>query len=395
VELRIAHTADIHLDSRVTIDGEIVRNPDGENIRWRDRQRCFAAFVDDAIRRDCDLAVVAGDLFETARPTPAEYLVANWYLDRLAKVMPVVLIGGNHDDPSGLAERHAVEPILGRRENLYVSTRPELLTIRLMGGQTVLVGTLPSPKKSALLTREEIATLPPEQVNAMISGKLAAVLRGLHGKVPEGEASILVAHVMVIGADFGGADDTATRISIALHPDDLNGWDYVALGDIHKAQGYGFRAWYSGSLDRADFGEEHESKGWNLVTLSGPAHTATVERVPTPARRFLTLSAEDLQDEARMQELFREPVDSVPVLRVKGTITLEAYEAIRPTIALWERLPTFADKLTVTRATRTRNENLTDTLGPKPALSMWAEQNGHQDKLAALFAEHDRIAAAA
>ena len=51
---------------------------------------------------------------------------------------------------------------------------------------------------------------------------------------------------------------------------DLPGVDYVALGHIHKHQVLHYASppvVYAGSIDRVDFGEEHEDKGWVLVDL--------------------------------------------------------------------------------------------------------------------------------
>jgi exonuclease SbcD len=75
-------------------------------------------------------------------------------------------------------------------------------------------------------------------------------------------------------------------------------WDYVALGHIHKHQNLQRRderppIVYSGSLERIDFGEEREPKGFCWVELEKGA--TTWEFVEVNARRFRTLSI-DVRD---------------------------------------------------------------------------------------------------
>jgi exonuclease SbcD len=76
-------------------------------------------------------------------------------------------------------------------------------------------------------------------------------------------------------------------------------WDYVALGHIHRHQeinhGQQPPIVYCGSLERIDFGEEREAKGFVVAEVSR-GH-AEWEFHPVAARRFVTIRA-DVRDEA-------------------------------------------------------------------------------------------------
>jgi exonuclease SbcD len=71
-------------------------------------------------------------------------------------------------------------------------------------------------------------------------------------------------------------------------------WDYVALGHIHKHQSLNGDAHppviYSGSIERIDFGEEREPKGWVVATVRArPGRLATlISYYKRPARPFVT-----------------------------------------------------------------------------------------------------------
>ena len=75
-------------------------------------------------------------------------------------------------------------------------------------------------------------------------------------------------------------------------------FDYVALGHIHKGQVLNEfpPVVYSGSLERVDFGDEDDEKGFYVVEITkspGSAKRATTCAFhPVQARRFFTLKIE-------------------------------------------------------------------------------------------------------
>jgi exonuclease SbcD len=96
--MRILHTADWHV---------------GKTIRGLSRADEHRAVLDEivglATERSVDLVIVAGDLFDTASPTPeAEQIVYQALLGLRASGAQVVVIAGNHDNPNRLL---AVAPL--------------------------------------------------------------------------------------------------------------------------------------------------------------------------------------------------------------------------------------------------------------------------------------------
>jgi exonuclease SbcD len=77
-------------------------------------------------------------------------------------------------------------------------------------------------------------------------------------------------------------------------------WDYVALGHIHKHQSLNGNAHppviYSGSIERIDFGEEREPKGWVVATVQrGHTPWQFHTHYKQPARPFITIAV-DVRD---------------------------------------------------------------------------------------------------
>jgi exonuclease SbcD len=74
---------------------------------------------------------------------------------------------------------------------------------------------------------------------------------------------------------------------------DLPNVDFVALGHIHKHQALSYaspQVVYAGSIDRVDFGEQNEEKGWVFIELADKGK-ADWDFRKVKARPFLTIDA--------------------------------------------------------------------------------------------------------
>ena len=89
--MKILHTSDWHVGRRI-------RGHD----RSEEHRNVLAEMVGLADTNHVDLTVVAGDVFDTASPSPvSEEIVWRALLD-LADIAPVLVVAGNHDSPNRL-----------------------------------------------------------------------------------------------------------------------------------------------------------------------------------------------------------------------------------------------------------------------------------------------------
>jgi len=390
--IRLCHLSDSHLDDRATVAGRIVLDAEGRNIRSLDRIRCFRAAIEGAIERDCDLIIHAGDLYEHNKPWPSEECAAIEILDLLGDNRPFAIVADNHGNVESNVEKHAIEPLIGRRPWWYVFTRPELRVIPTKSGPVQVAG-LPSPRRSALAATEECRGLSPEGLNALITDKLRKVLRFLRSQLDPSLPAMLIAHLKIAGAWMSAAKRAGDYGEIALSPDDFAGWDYVALGDFHRCQSVAPNAWYSGSTDRCDHGEETNTPGWLYVGLPGSGLLPVIGRVETPARRFQTVSLEDLDSPALIAEarLAAINLQSCPIYRAMGVLDQDSYDRLAQALAGWRSVPTFSESLEVVRTTRARSELMTGSLSDEDALRLWHSTNGRSEDVELLLEEHRRI----
>jgi exonuclease SbcD len=113
-------------------------------------------------------------------------------------------------------------------------------------------------------------------------------VKGLEADVP----SILAAHIYVFGARVGSEKGMTLGWEHFLLPGNLAnlGFDYIALGHIHKHQVLNDYPpiVYSGSLERIDFSEETEDKGFCVIQIEAKGKVSW-EFHKLPARPFCTI----------------------------------------------------------------------------------------------------------
>ena len=101
----------------------------------------------------------------------------------------------------------------------------------------------------------------------------------------------------MVGSEAGLISGAEPMVPLAAVADAR--YVYVALGHVHRFQEMNARppVVYCGSLDRVDFGEEGQEKGFVVVDIEqgvgeSKAWRASYEFVPTPARRFVTVDVQ-------------------------------------------------------------------------------------------------------
>lgn len=285
--IKLLHTADLHFGSLT----HSRPGPNGIPTSLLSTRDCWRAVVDKALeldRTDLDAVIVAGDVFHTPNPDATSLAFFAAELRRLRECeIPVVIIPGNHDRaPAG---RPCVLEIFDdREEQIYVSTRPEIIDTG-----TARFGTLPSVGMQQLLATEAGTRTELDQRG---SDALAMILEGYAQQVVD----VVVGHWSLEGAVLGGERDVALVREPMIRAADAEGpWRYLALGHLHRAQQLAFGA-YSGSIDRVSFSEEDDQKIALEVTLPDREYavgevevvestTIELRKHKLPARRFVTI----------------------------------------------------------------------------------------------------------
>ena len=295
--MRLLHFADLHLG--VENYGRLDPST-GLHSRLTDFARSLEFVVDTALGENVDLAVFAGDAYRNCNPNPTWQRELALHLRRLQDArVPIVMIVGNHDSPAAFGRATSVDIFhaLGL-EGTYVVRQPTLCRIETKSGPLQFAG-LPWPTRHYLRADERFKGLNPASINRHIAQICAAQIEEFSSQLDPGLPSVLAAHVTVAEATYSGSERTAMIgddpvLTSAIFAD--SAFDYVALGHIHRHQDLNADntppVVYSGSIERIDFGEAAEVKGFCLVNLASNAGHTTYRFVPTPAREFVSIEVD-------------------------------------------------------------------------------------------------------
>jgi exonuclease SbcD len=304
--IRVLHFADVHIGM--------------ENYGKTDPQAGLSSRVVDFLHRmdeiceyarenEADLVIFAGDAFKTRTPNPTYQREFAHRIRDLSDIAPVVMLIGNHDLPPTMLKASSIEIYETLRvHNVIVGDNYEVFPVETKRGP-VLVGTAPYPVRSRLLEDERNTGLTIAETDALLQARVNDILEDLAKEADKYDMPrLLTGHFSVSGAVFGSergimlGRDVSVLLSALADPR----WDYVALGHIHKHQNLTKDqpgvppVVYSGSIERIDFGEEGDPKGFCWVELE--RHHTRWQFVPLEeCRPFVTLKA-DLRSAANPTE---------------------------------------------------------------------------------------------
>jgi exonuclease SbcD len=341
--MKILHLSDIHIGSGFS-HGRI--NPKtGLNTRLEDFVNTLSLSIDRAINEPVDIVLFGGDAFPDATPPPYVQEAFASQFRRLADAkIPTVLLVGNHDQHSqgnGGASLCIYRTLAV--PGFIVGDTIKTHRIITRKGDIQII-TLPWLTRSTLLTRPETEGLSLAEVNDLLIKKLEPVLEGEIRQLDPHIPTILLGHLMVDRANLGAERFLAVGkgftipISLLIRPE----FDYVALGHVHKHQNLNPSnnppIIYPGSVERVDFSEEKEEKGYVFVEVE--KGKVAWEFCSLPARPFCTIEV-DVSEKDEPQSVILKAITKKEsegaVVRLIYKIRSEQLEAI-DTSALQESL---------------------------------------------------------
>ncbi len=316
--IRVLHFADIHvgMENYGRLDPVT-----GTSTRVRDFLARLDEVIGHALSHQADLVLFAGDAFKHRDPEPTQQREFAQRIKRLADAAPTLLLVGNHDMPATAARASSVDIFraLGV-PGVMVGSKDEGRVVQTRRGPVYLAW-VPYPMRNRLLVRQENQGKSIEQLEIALRQVVSDVLQNLAQEAAGHDMPrLLVGHFSVAEAKMGSersvmlGRDVAVLKSVVADPV----WDYVALGHIHRHQdlnpGGHPPVVYAGSLERIDFGEEGEPKGFCWVELE--RGRARWEFIPVNARPFRTVRVDARQEEDPAEEVLQ----ALRAVEVEGAV---------------------------------------------------------------------------
>ena len=270
--MRFIHTGDWHLGKSLN-DWPLV-----------DDQR----FALDALLRlaedvSADAIVVAGDIFDRAVPPPQAVELLSDVLGDLALRLevPVVMIAGNHDSPVRLEFLSGVIGRVGLHVVGEVGGEPR--GVAVTGSDDVEVVFWPLAYTDPETARDALGRSDIRSHEAVLAAHLDSVRERAYASVRH----VVVAHAFVTGAQPSESERPLTVGGTGqVSKDVFDGFDYVALGHLHRPQRVSERIRYAGSLLKYSFEEADHRKSVTVVDLAADGSVVVAE-VELAVRRDL------------------------------------------------------------------------------------------------------------
>ena len=340
--MRILHFSDLHIgvENYGRIDPET-----GLSTRLGDFLDSLDQVVEFALNEGVDLVLLAGDAYKGRDPTQTHQREFAKRLNRLSQAgIPTFLLVGNHDLPAASSRATAVDifPTL-EVANVYVGNNLQNYDVETPSGPLQVLA-VPWPRRSAILSREASRGMSRAQVRQALEDRLTEGIERTSEELDPNIPAILTGHVTVNGATVG------TERSMMLGQDhvllvsslDRPQIEYVALGHIHKHQILRHdppMVVYSGSLQRVDFSEEGDDKGFCVVDLDpnepqGQRMTS-FQFHKLEARSFVTVDVsvepQDVDPTATVIRAIARKEIADSVVRVRIALTAESEAHLRET----------------------------------------------------------------
>ena len=297
--IRVLHLADVHIgvENYGRLDPAT-----GLNGRVMDFLRRLSDVVDYALENEVDLVLFAGDAYKSRDPNSTHRREFARRIKRLADAgIPVVLLVGNHDLPAASKRASSIE-IFRTLDvpNVLVATHDRLHRLTTRRGGLIQVATVPYPLRQQILAHKDHKNKTIAELDELVQQMVVDNIQALAQQVDPDLPAVLTGHFSVSEAKLGSERTVMLGRDVVVLTSVLadTAWDYVALGHIHRHQelnrGQHPPIVYCGSLERIDFGEEKEQKGFVVADVQR-GHTEWSFH-PVSARLFLTIRC-DVRDE--------------------------------------------------------------------------------------------------
>ncbi len=310
--IKVLHFADAHIDS---YSGGRIDPANGLPVHTNDFLKALDEIIDTAIAERVQLVLFAGDAYRSPVPVPTFQREWQRRIVRLSAArIPLLMIPGNHDISSNTFKASSLQeldtlPV----PYLHLAAKGiHLFTPEELDGVPVQVIAVPWMPLSLLAARDENNTLTPEERAARMENEITArVRRALEQSDPDLPV-ILLAHYSVLGCRYpsGQTAETGREVTLSRALVCDPAFSYTALGHIHLFQdlneGEQPPAVYPGSIERVDYGEAREEKGFIIADISN--HHCEYEFRKLHTRRMYNLSFKAETAETMQQGL----LDTLP-----------------------------------------------------------------------------------
>jgi len=247
--MKFMHLSDLHIGKRLN-----------DISLLEDQAYALDRVFDLAVSENVDGVLIAGDVYQKASPQAEAMTLFDAFLTRLSKAgKRVFMISGNHDSDRRIsyfahflknAGVFVSEAFDGTLQRVELSDEYGKLCIHLL----------------PFLRPTSVKRFFPEDEIVSYEDAVRAVFA--NSPIDGNARNILLCHQLVTGAETCDSEEEAVGGLDNISPSAFDGFDYVALGHIHKPQRAGRECMrYAGSLLKYSLSEKDHKKSVCIVEM--------------------------------------------------------------------------------------------------------------------------------
>ena len=270
--MKFIHISDLHLGKRVN-----------EFSMLEDQEFILTKIINIIDLQKADGVIIAGDIYDKAVPSAEAVELFDDFLFRLSsRNLKVFVISGNHDS----AERIAFGGRLMDKSGIYMSpvyngeVKPITLTDAFGEIKVYMLPFIKPSNVKRFFPEKEISSY-----NDAVKTAVDAIDKD------ESKRNILITHQFVTGALRTESEDISVGGTDNVDASVFGGFDYVALGHIHRSQkcGGGEYIRYSGTPLKYSFSEASDKKSVTVVEIKAKGNISLDFIELTPMRDMVEI----------------------------------------------------------------------------------------------------------
>ena len=270
--MKILHTSDLHIGKRVN-----------ECSMLEEQTFILKQITDIAKSENPEAIILAGDIYDKSVPSAEAVSLFDDFLVGLAKLgKSIFIISGNHDS----AERISFASRIMETSKVYLSPvyNGKISPIVINDGKTEVAFYMLPFIKPAIVQhfadeKAEIKTYD-DAMRYVISQM----------DIDKTRRNVLVTHQFITNAERTESEDVMVGGLDNIDASAFDGFDYVALGHLHRPQSCGKETIrYSGSPLKYSFSEVNDKKSVTIIEINGEETPIITERPLTPLHEWFDL----------------------------------------------------------------------------------------------------------
>ena len=265
--MKLIHMADLHIGKSVCEHSML------------DEQRFILANILEVVATEKpDALLIAGDVYDKSVPSAEAVAVLDEFLVQLSKTgTKVFVLSGNHDSAERIAFGGRIMADRGVYMSPVYSGAFMPITLKDELGE-VDVWMLPFVRPATVR-----ACLEGDDDRAQVTDYTSATRMAIaQMKFADGRRNVLLAHQFVTGAERSDSEESVGGLD-NVDASVFEGFDYVALGHIHKPQNVAkdaagvARVRYSGTPLKYSLSEKDHKKSLTVVELGGKTQSGLAD----------------------------------------------------------------------------------------------------------------------